>query len=49
MVTGDLRITGKYKLRKLFTKGSKYMKTHDIQLEKATSTIVEGINDCIYT
>ena len=31
IVTGDLRITGKYKLRKLSTKDSKYRKTNHIQ------------------
>ena len=48
-MTDDLRIVGKNKLRKLFTKGSKHGETNDILLQKAKSIIIEGLNDCIET
>lgn len=44
-VTGNLRITKNNKLRKLFTKGTKYREKDDISWEGAKASIMEGFND----
>ena len=49
IIIGDLRIVGNNKFRKLITKGPKYKETNNISWEKAKSTIIKGLNDCIDT
>ena len=48
VVTADLRIIDNYHLRKLFTKGPKFRENKTINLEKAKSCILTGLNDCIH-
>ena len=45
VVAGDLRIIGNYHLRKLFTKGHTFRETKTINLEKAKSCILSGLNE----
>ena len=40
-----MRITKNNKLRKLFTKGTKYREKDDISWEGAKASIMEGLND----
>ena len=47
VVTCDLHIIDNYHLGKLFTKGPKFRETKTINLEKAKSCILTGLNDCI--
>ena len=47
VVTGDLRIIDSNHLREVFTKGPKFRETKTINLEKAKSCILTGLNDCI--
>ena len=49
VVTGDLRNVGNNKLKKLFTKGSRYRENNNISCRIAKSTIIEGFNDCFET
>ena len=49
VVTGDLRNVGNNKLKKLFTKGSRYRENNNISYRIAKSTIIEGFNDCLET
>ena len=47
VVTGDLLIIDNNHLRKLFTKGPKFRETKTVNLEKAKSCILTGLNDYI--
>ena len=47
MLTGEPRIVGSNKLRKLITKGSKYRKPSTICRDRAKSSIVGGINGAV--
>ena len=47
IVTGDLQIIKNNILRKLFIKGPKYREVRPIDLEKAKSCILEGLDNCI--
>ena len=47
IVTGDLRIVGNGKLRKLFVKGPNYREPSIIDFEKAEESITTGINEFI--
>lgn len=47
MLTGEPRIPGSNKLRKLITKGSKYRKPSTICRDRAKSSIVGGIKRAV--
>ena len=47
IVTGNLRIIDNNHLRKLFTKGPKFRETKPVNLEKAKSCILTGLDNCI--
>ena len=47
MLTGEPRIVGSNKLRKLITKGSKYRKPSTICRDRAKLSIVGGINGAV--
>ena len=47
IVTGNLQIVVNNKLRKLFSKCSKYREKSLISWVKAKSSIIEGCNDCV--
>ena len=47
IVTGDLRIIANNHLRKFFSKGPKFRENKNINLDKAKSAIINGLEQCI--
>ena len=49
IVTGDLRLVTNNALRKIFNKGPKYRDSKTINLNKARTCILNGLEDCVNT
>lgn len=47
IVTGDLKVIKDSKVKKLFSKGPKYLEPKKIDFDKAWKNIVNGVEDCI--
>ena len=47
IVTGDLRLINNHTLRKIFSKGPKYRESRTIDLHKAKTCVLKGLEECV--